>query len=317
MQDASNKIREVAQKLLRQKEVDFVIGFEQGTLPLRSTPCFIRNEEETERLIWDSFCENNLAKYLVKRPEKVAIISKGCDARAIVELIKEKQIQREQVVIIGIPCQGMFDRRKIEAELEGKEILEAQEQNDRLILMGDGFTKGLNRNEYLYPSCQACTHRNPTIYDILIREMVAEKARDQYIDIAEFEAKSPEERWEYISNEVSKCIRCYACRNACPLCYCKECFVDKTRPQWIGKTTNISDTLLFHIMRAFHLVGRCVACGACERACPMGIDIRKLNRKLTADVKELFDYEAGTSLDQVCPLATFRADDSEEFMLNP
>lgn len=317
MPDLSNSVRKAARKLLRQKEVNLLIGFEQGTMPLHSTPCFIRNESETDRLIWDSFCDNNLAKYLVKGLEKVAIIAKGCDVRAIVELIKEKQLPREQVVIIGIPCQGMVDRRRIEAELGGKEIRGVEEQGDKLILKGDSFTKVLNRDEYLYPSCKACTHRNPVIYDILIGDVVEEKATDQYPDIAEFEAKSPEERWKYISDEVGKCIRCYACRNACPLCYCQECFVDRTCPQWIGKTTNISDTLIFHIMRAFHLAGRCVECGACERACPMGVDIRKLNRKLASDVKGLFDYEAGISLDKVAPLATFEPDDPEGFMLNP
>lgn len=317
MLDLSNQIREAARKLLQQREVELVIGFEQGTLPLRNTPCFIRGQEEAERLIWDSFCDNNLANYLVKRQEKVAIVAKGCDVRAIVELIKEKQVTREQVIIIGIPCQGMVDRRRIEAELEGKEILEIGERDDKLILKGDGFTRVLNWNEYLYPSCEACIHRNPVIYDILIGDMVEEKATDRYADIAEFEAKSAEERWQYISDEASKCIRCYACRNACPLCYCQECFVDDTHPQWIGKTTNISDTIIFHIMRALHLAGRCVECGACERACPMGVDIRKLNRKLASDVKGLFGYEAGTSLDQVAPLATFRPDDPEGFMLNP
>lgn len=317
MPDLSNRIREIVRKLLRQKEADLIIGFERGSVPLHSTPCFIRNEERAERLIWNSFCDNNLANYLMKRSEKVAIIAKGCDARAVVELIKERQIPREQVVIIGIPCQGMVDRRRIEAEFEGKEILEGEEQDEKLILNGDGFTKVLAMDKYLYPCCQVCTHRNPTTYDILIEETVTEKATDQYPDIGEFEAKPPEERWQYISDEVNKCIRCYACRNACPLCYCKECFVDKTRPQWIGKTIDTNDTFIFHIMRAFHLAGRCVECGACERACPMGVDIRKLNRKLSADVKELFDYKTGTSLDQVAPLATFSPDDPEEFMLNP
>ena len=74
--------------------------------------------------------------------------------------------------------------------------------------------------------------------------------------------------------------------------------MDSTRPQWIGKTTDPSDTLIFHLTRALHLAGRCIECGACERACPMGVDIRKLNRKLAGDVKELFGYEAGISLEE-------------------
>lgn len=317
MRDLSNKIREVVRKLLRQKEVELVIGFEQGTMPLRSTPCFVRNEEEVDRLIWNSFCSNNLARYLVKRPEKVAIIAKGCDARAVVELIKEKQIPREQVIIIGVPCQGMVDGRQIDAKFESREIREAEEKDNQLIIKGEDFTEVLNRDEYLYPCCEVCTRRNPVIYDILIDEVVAERDTDQYLDVTQFEAMSPDERWQYIYDEASKCIRCYACRNACPLCYCQECFVDRTAPQWIGKTTDTSDTLAFLIMRAFHLAGRCVECGACERACPMAVDIRKLNRKLVSDVKELFGYEAGTSLDQVAPLTTFRPDDPEGFMLNP
>ena len=312
----SNKIREVARKLLQQKEVDLVIGFEQGSLPLRFTPCFIRNEEEVDRLIWNSFCSNNLAKYLVKRQEKVAIVAKSCDARAAVELIKEKQIPREQVVIIGVPYHGIVDRRRIEAEVEGKEILEVEENADTLILKGDGFTKVLDRYDYLCRCCEVRAHSNPVICDILIDDMVEERPPDQYLDVVEFEAKSSDERWQHICDEVSKCIRCYACRNACPLCYCQECFVDNTRPQWIGKTTNFSDTLIFHLTRALHLAGRCVECGACERACPMGVDIRMLNRKLASDVKELFDYEAGISLEEVAPLATFKPDDPEGFMLD-
>lgn len=317
MSELSGQIRETARKLLRQKEVGLVIGFEAGTLPLHSTPCFIREQQEAERLIWNSFCDNNLAKYLIKRQEKTAIIAKSCDARAIVELIKEKQLPREQVVIVGIPCHGMIDRRQAEAELEGKEILEAEENDAELVLKGNGFTKVIKRSDYLCAGCEVCLHRNPVIYDILIGDAVAEKATDQYSDIAEFEVKSTEERWHYISNQISKCIRCYACRNACPLCYCRECFVDNTHPQWTGKTTDISDTMIFHLMRAFHLAGRCVGCGSCERACPMTVDIRKLNRKLVSDVKELFDYEAGINLDRTAPLATFKPDDPEGFMLNP
>ena len=313
----SDQIREAARKLLQQNEVELVIGFEEGSVPLRFTPCFVRKEEDVDKLVWNSFCTNNLAKYLPKRSGRVAVVAKACDVRAIIELIKENQISRDQVVIIGVPYHGMVDRRRIEAELEGKEVLEVEEQDDSLILKGDGFTKVLNRHDYLCRCCEEGTPANPPIYDILIGDLMEEKAPCQSPDVAAFEAKSPDERWEYIYAEISKCIRCYACRNACPLCYCQECFVDKTSPQWLGKTTNLSDTLVFHLTRALHLAGRCVGCGACERACPMEVDIRKLNTKLVRDVGELFDYHAGTSLEEVAPLATFKPDDPEGFMLNP
>ena len=317
MPDQSEGIREAACTLLQQKEVEFVIGFEEGTLPLHSTPCFIRKEGEVNRLIWNSFCDNNLAKYLVKRQEKIGVITKGCDSRTVIELIKEKQLSREQVVIIGVPCDGLIDRRRIESKLEAREILGSEEKDNQIVLKGAGWTDVLDRDKYLHPSCQTCTHRNPVIYDIMVWDRVDENTTESYSDIAEFGTKSPQERWKYFSHEVDKCIRCYACRNACPLCYCQECFVDHTRPQWIGKTIDISDTIIFHIMRAFHMAGRCVDCGACERACPMGIDFRKFTRKLLHDVKELYSYESGISLDEVAPLATFRPDDPQGFMLSP
>ena len=317
MRVLANKIRGKAKDLLAQNEVDLVIGFAEGSMPLRSTPWFAREEAEIERLTWNSFCENNLAQYLVKRPERVAVVAKGCDGRAIVELIKESQIIREQVVIIGIPCEGMIDRRLLEAELGGIEILEIEEHDGRCVIKAADFDESFDRNAFLYPSCKVCAHKSPILYDVLLGDAAREIETDSYQDVEEFEAQSSDERWEYLSREFSKCIRCYACRNACPLCYCQECFVDSSWPQWIGKTTEKTDTAIFHLMRVFHLAGRCVECGACERACQMGVDIRKLNRKMAKDVKELFGYHAGMSLEQVTPLATFNQNDPEEFVLDP
>jgi len=313
----TTKIREIARKLLREKKVQVVIGFEGGSVPLRSRPCFVRREEDVERLVWDGFCENNVARYAAKRKEKMAIVAKGCDSRAVVELIKENQIARDQVIIIGVPCSGMIDRSKVEASVAPRRIQHAEEKEDLLVLEGSDFEKSVARSDFLCESCRSCSHPNPVLADFLVGEPVAEEDRDPFADIEAFEAMTTEERWTYLSDEVNKCIRCYACRNACPLCYCPECFVDATLPQWIGKSTDSSDTMIFHLMRAYHLAGRCVAYGACERACPMGVDIRKLNRKLLKDVKDLFDYEAGLSLDEAGPLATFRPDDPEAFILNP
>jgi len=313
----TTEIREAARKLLREKKVEVVIGFERGSLPLRSRPCFVRNEEDVDRLVWDGTCENNLAKYAAKRKAPMALVAKGCDSRAVVELIKENQVSRDQVTIIGVPCRGMLDRSRLESSVSPKRILQVDEKQDRLLVKGADFEETVSRSDFLCDACRTCTHPNPVLADVLVGEPVGEGNQDPFADIEAFDAMEPEARWQYLSEEMAKCIRCYACRNACPLCYCPECFVDATMPQWIGKSTDASDTMIFHLMRAYHLAGRCVACGACERACPVGVDIRKLNRKLLKDVKSLFGYEAGLSLEEACPLATFRPDDPEAFIVNP
>ncbi len=124
----------------------------------------------------------------------------------------------------------------------------------------------------------------------------------------------PEEKRLYFDDLIKPCIRCYACRNACPACYCPTCFVDESKPQWLGKTTDATDTRTFHFLRAFHVAGRCTDCGSCERACPVGIKVRLFTKKLEKEVKELYGYEAGVISDQRPPLDTYRPDDPEPFL---
>ena len=131
------------------------------------------------------------------------------------------------------------------------------------------------------------------------------------------EAQSADERWEYFVSEMSKCIKCYACRGACPSCYCTQCFIDQNQPQWFGKTTELSDTIIFHLVRAFHVAGRCVNCGACARACPMGIDLMSLTKKIEKDMKELFQYTAGMDIEELAPFATFKDNDPQDFITEP
>jgi ferredoxin len=315
MQNITNLVQDAAKKLLEDKTVDLVVGFSGGSLPLRSTPCFIRTPEDTAKLVWDLSCENNLANYLRKKNQKIGVVAKGCDTRSIVALIKENQIDRDKVYIIGVPCSGMVDRNKVEQLLEGKELLEITRDGDTLALKGKGFSKTAGISELLHNSCRSCGHPNPVLFDQMIGEPVAAGEVDTFADITEMEAKAAADRRAFFTDQFSKCIRCYACRNACPMCYCEECFVDCSTPEWIGKTIDPQDSMLFQIGRVFHLAGRCVDCGACERACPMGINLTLLNRKLVKDVKDLFGAEAGLSLDDKAVLDTFAPDDPQPFLV--
>ena len=309
------EIRLKARQLLEAKEVDVVIGYEDAGVPLRTTPCFIRDPRDVDRLVWNRVCENNLAKYLIGRSDKAAIVAKGCDVRSIIVLINENQIDRQNVKIIGMPGEGIIDRKKIDAHLVGKEVKQANIKNGIINLKGDGFEEKLNVNDFLCDCCLVCRHRNPVLYDVFIGKKVPEiSPKDEYDKIERLEEKSSQERWEYFSKELGKCVRCYACRNACPLCYCKQCFVDQNLPAWVGKSTEIYDTFSFHIMRALHMAGRCVDCGACERACPNNIAIRLLTKKVEKDIKELFDAEAGLDLGEKTPLACYLESDNQDFI---
>lgn len=315
MGDVSKQIREAARKLLEENEVELVIGFEQGSLPLRATPCFIRRAQDVERLVWNSFCENNLATYLPKKKGRIGIVAKGCDSRSIVGFLKEKQIERENLVIIGVPCEGMIDRKAVKERLGGREILAVEEDPEGIVVKGDDYEEKVEKRDLLPDSCRTCMHRNPVLYNVLIGEALEEqKAADPFEQIRGFEGRTSEERWAYFSAQTEKCIRCYACRNACPICYCEACYVDCSEPQWFGKSIELTDTQIFHIVRAFHTTGRCVDCGACMRACPMDVDLRFLNKKIEKDVLELFSFEAGEDPDQPPPLTTYKQDDPEEFI---
>ncbi len=291
-------------------------------------------ETLVDTLVWDSFCSNNLAVFLPKLFEtdprsrrkdpppkpKIGIVAKGCDLRSITTLIKERQVPRDHVVLIGVPCQGMIDRTKVEALLGGDEIISSDEKDGVLTVNTQkGETRNIEREEVLQECCVECRFPLPLpeSTDILIAGQAKSPGDGGYARVQEFEAKTLKQRWDYFQQEMSKCIRCNACRQACPTCWCKECFADQDDLRWIGVSTEQSDTMIFHLIRIFHQAGRCVECDACYRACPMGVDLRTFTKKIVKDVDELFAYVPDFDPEGLPPLSTFKEGDSEEFITEP
>jgi ferredoxin len=281
---------------------------------MMNEPHFAKTPEDVENLVWDSNCGINLANYLTNRQEKIGIIAKGCDSRNIVTHIIENKIKREQLTIIGVPCKGMIDKRKINAMFAG-EIHRVVESEDKITVTGNDFEEVLTNKDVLQQNCSVCIHRNPVIYDELVADLVEEQTGvERYEDVNKIEALKPEDKNKFFNDLLNPCIRCYACRNACPLCYCPTCFVDESRPQWVGKSQEAADVKTFHFLRAFHCAGRCTDCGACERSCPVGINMRVFTKKLEKDCLDLFDWEAGMSLDVRPPLDTYQPGDPDDFI---
>lgn len=304
-------LRDAARKLLEEHKVQGVLGYRKGSLPFRTRPYLFRDPCEVEELVFTPFCGLNLARYLLSLPrgiERVAIVAKGCDGRACVALVRENRLRRENLLILGVPCPGMVDTRKL-AEWEGLKEHEVTLKGGEIVVRGVAYPLA----SFLDASCRRCRYRSPLVYDILIEDSEV-PSLPQEDTLRELRSLPEEKRWEFFRKELSRCIRCYACRNACPMCYCKECFAESHKPSFLHPSPTLRDNFVFHIGRAMHLAGRCVECGACERACPLGIPIATMFLAVSDTVREHFAFEAGVDVTAPAPFVTYREDDPNAFI---
>jgi len=132
--------------------------------------------------------------------------------------------------------------------------------------------------------------------------------------LSKLEKMTQSERWQFWIDELAPCFKCYACRAACPMCYCSRCTVDFNQPQWIPVPSHVLGNLEWHFMRAIHLTGRCIDCDACFNACPLAIPINLLTKKMLVDAKEYFgDYQPALKGEHL--MSTYKPDDKENFIL--
>jgi ferredoxin len=286
-------LRDLARRLLTDKTAGVVIGYEEGPRGVR--PAFVTDPADVDRLVFDHRAVQNLATYLNPRRRhlaplgKPAVVVKTCDARAVAGLIRETQIKREDIVLIGVRCSGVARR----ADHDGP--LTAGSLADR---------------------CAGCAEREPHLADFLVGDARAlpEAAARRAARVGELDALSSAERWEFWQSELARCVRCHACREVCPLCFCERCAADKSQPQWIESSPHPRGNLAWQINRALHLAGRCAGCDECERACPVGIPLGLITRKVAQVIERRFAYRAVDDPTIAAPIGAFRPDDGQEFI---
>jgi len=315
MSDIEEKIREEAKRAL-ERGAACVIGFRQGRKPWRVTPCFATTLAQVEKFVWNAVCAQNLATYIIAAPKPAAVILKGCDARALATLLQEHQAKREDVYVIGVSCPGMIDLDRLEPRnswtWQGVSGLDGASGD--VIVAARGAEHRVPRDDALFAACRACAHPTPMLHDVLIGEPFEppRASGGASARLAEIEAMDPLARRRYWLEQFKRCVRCNACRSVCPLCYCRECIADIREPRFVSRHPNAEDNLLFQCARVWHAAGRCVDCGACERACPMDIPLRELGRKLDKELRDLFAYEAGLDAEAPPFLAQFAESDEEK-----
>ena len=318
-------------ELMESGKVALVLGWEKGELDYDVTPgIFVSVEEMKKKFVYGDFSAANLSKYLVKKTENVEsqtvvflksenaerrllVFLKPCDTYSFNQLLTEHRFDREKVYAIGVECNGMVDIEKVK-RIAGDGILSVDCGGEDIVVKtlynGDVTLK---KADVLAERCVNCKSKAHVAYDELIGESGEVIDSKRFDEVERIEKMTPDERFAFWQSELSKCIRCNACRDACPACTCEKCVFDNPKSGVENKSpANSFEEKLFHIIRAYHVAGRCTDCGECSRVCPQNIPLHLLNRKFIKDINEFYgDYQAGAEVGSRAPLVDYTLNDIE------
>jgi formate dehydrogenase (coenzyme F420) beta subunit len=310
MKEITQAIREKAKLLLEENKVKGVLGFTPGTLPMARRPILATTLEQAERLCWDEFCLMNLANFIPPRgQERIAVVAKGCDWRNLIVHDLEGRIDLEnEIEVLGISCKGMLDTEKINQSANGAErvvgvICNGDEVQIKLV---DGKELILEKDRLIRQACRECRQPTPDSSIILNNSINDSDKQKSIVSEHAFDSSDFLKNIDLLQSTFKECLMCFACRDACPLCYCDSCFVDTEKSHWLSHSSTLEGLLDFHFLRAHHIAGRCTSCGTCESACPMNIPVRELVKKLNHDVEETTGYIPGITKDMKPPKSIFK-----------
>ncbi len=311
-----NKLVERASALLADGTVDRVLGWKAGEFGYDVTPAVFRSAQELEQsFVWNDFCGANFSKYLVKETlgeGKVLAFLKPCDTYSFNQLLTEHRFDREKVYAIGVPCNGMLDGGRLRDRAGELASFAVEGDTVTVETLYDG-TLTLPRAELLPDRCVNCKSKKHVAYDELLGEDGDVLDSHRFDEVERLERMTADERYAFWQNELSRCIRCNACRDVCPACTCEKCVFDNPNSGVENKAAaNSFEEKLFHIIRAFHVAGRCTDCGECSRVCPQHIPLHLLNRKFIHDIDRFYgDYQAGAEVGSRAPIVNYTKDDLE------
>ena len=316
MSELENLIIKRAGELLGSGEVQRVVGWKKGEFCFDPSPATFENAEELKDFVYNPFCGANLSKYLIevsKKEGKTAVFLKPCDTYSFNELVKEHRVKRENVYVVGIECQGKVDIENIKEK--GVSAVTSAEEKDGKVIVSSVYGENVfDKNDLLLIKCKTCKSKKFAVSDetIVVNEM-AEAPENRFDMVEKLEAMTEDERFAFWRGQLSKCIRCNACRNVCPACSCVNCVFDNPRSGIAAKANDDSfEEQLYHVIRAFHVAGRCTDCGECSRVCPQNIPLHLLNRKFIKDINVNYgEFQAGDVAEGKTPLTEYTTSDIE------